>query len=134
MTLLGTGNRKLVEASPMDRIWGIGFSAKDATDNQKEQKKTYAKAANTKRKQQWNASSVIPRKPINAFGENQRRTSSTSVSIALSSSSTNRIFANLESRLESIQKLTAHIITNDFHTPGKALVAKLNITFTLRAT
>ncbi|KAI1739571.1 hypothetical protein F4680DRAFT_422006 [Xylaria scruposa] len=28
--LLATGTRELVEASPFDRIWGIGFGAKDA--------------------------------------------------------------------------------------------------------
>jgi ribA/ribD-fused uncharacterized protein len=28
--LLATGDRELVEASPMDRIWGIGFGAKNA--------------------------------------------------------------------------------------------------------
>ncbi|KAI1268730.1 hypothetical protein F5Y18DRAFT_165128 [Xylariaceae sp. FL1019] len=28
--LLATGDRELVEASPMDRIWGIGFGAQDA--------------------------------------------------------------------------------------------------------
>lgn len=27
--LLGTGDRVLVEASPMDRIWGIGLAADD---------------------------------------------------------------------------------------------------------
>ncbi|MFL5864642.1 MAG: NADAR domain-containing protein, partial [Solirubrobacteraceae bacterium] len=27
--LLGTGSRVLVEASPLDRIWGIGMSADD---------------------------------------------------------------------------------------------------------
>lgn len=31
--LLATGDRELVEASPMDRIWGIGFAAKDAGEN-----------------------------------------------------------------------------------------------------
>ncbi|RBR20659.1 uncharacterized protein FIESC28_05176 [Fusarium coffeatum] len=29
-TLLGTGDRELVEASPFDPIWGIGFKAADA--------------------------------------------------------------------------------------------------------
>lgn len=29
-TLLSTGDRELVEASPFDRIWGIGFRAADA--------------------------------------------------------------------------------------------------------
>lgn len=28
--LLATGNRELAEAAKMDRVWGIGFSAKDA--------------------------------------------------------------------------------------------------------
>lgn len=28
--LLETGERELVEASPMDRIWGIGFGEKNA--------------------------------------------------------------------------------------------------------
>lgn len=31
--LLATGNKILVEASPYDRIWGIGISAKQALDN-----------------------------------------------------------------------------------------------------
>lgn len=31
--LLGTGNQEIVEASPYDRIWGIGFSAGDAEKN-----------------------------------------------------------------------------------------------------
>lgn len=31
--LLGTGNRELVEASPYDRLWGVGFRAKDAEKN-----------------------------------------------------------------------------------------------------
>jgi predicted NAD-dependent protein-ADP-ribosyltransferase YbiA (DUF1768 family) len=31
--LLATGDRELVEASPMDRIWGVGFAAKDAGAN-----------------------------------------------------------------------------------------------------
>ncbi|KAJ6155570.1 N-glycosidase [Penicillium chermesinum] len=28
--ILATGKRELVEASPRDRIWGVGFAAKDA--------------------------------------------------------------------------------------------------------
>jgi ribA/ribD-fused uncharacterized protein len=28
-----TGDRELVEASPEDRIWGIGFTEKDAKEN-----------------------------------------------------------------------------------------------------
>ena len=31
--LLATGNRELVEASPYDRVWGIGFAAKEAGAN-----------------------------------------------------------------------------------------------------
>ena len=31
--LLGTGERELVEASPRDRIWGVGFGAKNAEKN-----------------------------------------------------------------------------------------------------
>lgn len=31
--LLGTGDRELVEASPFDRVWGVGFRAKDAEAN-----------------------------------------------------------------------------------------------------
>ncbi|RDI89064.1 hypothetical protein Vi05172_g1600 [Venturia inaequalis] len=31
--LLETGEREIVEASPLDRIWGIGFGAKDAEAN-----------------------------------------------------------------------------------------------------
>lgn len=31
--LLATGDRELVEASPMDRIWGIGFGEKNAGKN-----------------------------------------------------------------------------------------------------
>lgn len=31
--LLATGNRELVEASPSDRIWGVGFAARYASDN-----------------------------------------------------------------------------------------------------
>jgi ribA/ribD-fused uncharacterized protein len=31
--LLATGDRELVEASPYDRIWGIGFAAKNAEAN-----------------------------------------------------------------------------------------------------
>lgn len=31
--LLATGNRELVEASPRDRIWGVGFGAKNAGAN-----------------------------------------------------------------------------------------------------
>lgn len=32
--LLGTGNRVLVEASPVDRVWGIGLAADDARARQ----------------------------------------------------------------------------------------------------
>lgn len=31
--LLSTGDRELVEASPYDRIWGVGFGEKDAEKN-----------------------------------------------------------------------------------------------------
>jgi ribA/ribD-fused uncharacterized protein len=31
--LLETGDRELVEASPNDRIWGVGFDEKDAVKN-----------------------------------------------------------------------------------------------------
>lgn len=31
--LLGTGDRELVEASPYDRVWGVGFRARDAKRN-----------------------------------------------------------------------------------------------------
>ena len=31
--LLATGERELVEASPADRIWGIGFTERDAGAN-----------------------------------------------------------------------------------------------------
>lgn len=31
--LLGTGQRELVEASPRDKIWGIGFAANNAAKN-----------------------------------------------------------------------------------------------------
>ncbi|KAJ5387091.1 hypothetical protein N7509_009632 [Penicillium cosmopolitanum] len=31
--LLATGERELVEASPMDRIWGVGFGARNAGSN-----------------------------------------------------------------------------------------------------
>ncbi|KAF2432804.1 DUF1768-domain-containing protein [Tothia fuscella] len=33
--LLATGDRELVEASPVDKIWGIGFGEKDAEENRK---------------------------------------------------------------------------------------------------
>jgi ribA/ribD-fused uncharacterized protein len=33
--LLATGDRELVEASPVDRIWGIGFKEEDAERNRK---------------------------------------------------------------------------------------------------
>jgi ribA/ribD-fused uncharacterized protein len=32
--MLATGTRRLVEASPIDRVWGIGFSAEEAEDNE----------------------------------------------------------------------------------------------------
>ena len=35
--LLATGDRELVEASPEDRLWGIGFSAEDAPNTPREQ-------------------------------------------------------------------------------------------------
>lgn len=31
--LLKTGDRKLVEASPFDRVWGVGFTEKNAGAN-----------------------------------------------------------------------------------------------------
>jgi ribA/ribD-fused uncharacterized protein len=31
--LLETGDRELVEASPFDRIWGVGYAEKDAERN-----------------------------------------------------------------------------------------------------
>jgi ribA/ribD-fused uncharacterized protein len=31
--LLDTGNKTIVEASPYDKIWGIGYGAKNAMDN-----------------------------------------------------------------------------------------------------
>jgi ribA/ribD-fused uncharacterized protein len=31
--LLATGDKELVEASPFDRIWGVGFDPKTAADN-----------------------------------------------------------------------------------------------------
>jgi len=31
--LLATGERELVEASPMDRIWGVGFAERNAGAN-----------------------------------------------------------------------------------------------------
>ena len=34
--LLGTSNREIIEASPNDRIWGIGFNALDAEGKEKE--------------------------------------------------------------------------------------------------
>jgi ribA/ribD-fused uncharacterized protein len=34
--LLATGERELVEASPRDRIWGVGFEAKYAGANRRE--------------------------------------------------------------------------------------------------
>lgn len=34
-TLLGTGERELVEASPFDRIWGVGFKPADAAANRR---------------------------------------------------------------------------------------------------
>lgn len=33
MWLLATGERELVEASPMDRVWGVGFAEKNAGAN-----------------------------------------------------------------------------------------------------
>ncbi|KAM3425073.1 hypothetical protein BST61_g7040 [Cercospora zeina] len=32
--LLGTGNRQLVETSPNDRLWGIGFNSEEAEGNE----------------------------------------------------------------------------------------------------
>ena len=33
--LIATGDKEIVEASPYDRIWGVGFTAKDADQNRK---------------------------------------------------------------------------------------------------
>lgn len=35
-SLLETGERELCEASPVDRVWGIGFGAEDAEDNRED--------------------------------------------------------------------------------------------------
>jgi len=34
--LLSTGHREIVEASPMDRIWGVGFGAKNVEKRRKD--------------------------------------------------------------------------------------------------
>lgn len=34
--LLETGDREIVEASPMDRIWGVGFGEKNAESRRKD--------------------------------------------------------------------------------------------------
>lgn len=34
--LLGTGERQLVETSPNDRLWGVGFNSDDAEGNEHE--------------------------------------------------------------------------------------------------
>lgn len=34
--LLGTGDRKIIEASPSDKIWGIGFAADEAEGKESE--------------------------------------------------------------------------------------------------
>ena len=34
--LLGTGERKIVEASPLDRVWGVGYGAKNAEKRRKD--------------------------------------------------------------------------------------------------
>ncbi|KAL5631591.1 hypothetical protein ACGC1H_007197 [Rhizoctonia solani] len=39
--LLGTGSRELVEANPYDRVWGIGYDAKEAATHNAQVKKTY---------------------------------------------------------------------------------------------
>lgn len=31
--LLATGDRELVEASPLDRVWGVGYAAENAEKN-----------------------------------------------------------------------------------------------------
>lgn len=31
--LLGTGSREIVEASPNDKVWGIGFDSENALEN-----------------------------------------------------------------------------------------------------
>lgn len=34
--LLGTGNRQIIEASPNDKIWGVGFNAEEAEGREAE--------------------------------------------------------------------------------------------------
>jgi predicted NAD-dependent protein-ADP-ribosyltransferase YbiA (DUF1768 family) len=48
---LATSNRELVEASPYDRIWGVGFGEEDAEENREKWGLNLLRKALTKAKQ-----------------------------------------------------------------------------------